>query len=598
MTIPASKLLESLEAQIAALRAENESLQQQVIAQLSGARQWMIRRTTEMQQDNEEQKRAETMQRVFYQIAERATAGLSFHDFLQVVHQLLRELMFADNFYVALHNHDLGVVDFPYYVDERDGDEMQRYGVPYKKGMTEYLLELQQPLLMDTARFKALRAAGHMSDASGDLTFASWLGVPMQIHGRTSGVLVVQAYSDDVIYNDEDVKILGFFANHVSAAIERYQTIEELRKSEARYRSVIENVGVGVVVVQNGHMVFVNPSMERIVGHTTEALMAMPFTGSIHPDDVPTVVERHQRRLRGEPVEENYSFRVITARGEVRTLDLSAVLIQWGQRDATLLFVVDVTARVRAEADQKRALQQQIELNDLKSRFISVASHEFRTPLATIHGSVELLSHYEARMSTEQKRLTLQKIDDAVARMAHMLENVLVIGQSAAGRLQFKPQASAIASFCRSLVDELRSTMPDAFQNIQMTLDLPDEGLRFELDESLVRNIVGNLLSNAVKYSPDGGAVTLRVKPVQATKLLIEVSDQGIGIPPADQPNLFESFHRASNVGNIAGTGLGLSIVRDAVECHRGTISLHSAAGQGSCFSVMLEAPPADTGNT
>ena len=145
MTIPASKLLESLEAQIAALRAENESLQQQVVAQLSGARQWMIRRTTEMQQDNEEQKRAETMQRVFYRIAERATAGLSFHDFLQVVHQLLRELMFADNFYVALHNHDLGVVDFPYYVDERDGDEMQRYGVPYKKGMTEYLLELQQP---------------------------------------------------------------------------------------------------------------------------------------------------------------------------------------------------------------------------------------------------------------------------------------------------------------------------------------------------------------------------------------------------------------------------------------------------------------------
>ena len=90
----------------------------------------------------------------------------------------------------------------------------------------------------------------------------------------------------------------------------------------------------------------------------------------------------------------------------------------------------------------------------------------------------------------------------------------------------------------------------------------------------------------------------MRVKPVQATKLLIEVSDQGIGIPPADQPNLFESFHRASNVGNIAGTGLGLSIVRDAVECHRGTISLHSAAGQGSCFTVMLEAPPADTGNT
>ena len=124
------------------------------------------------------------------------------------------------------------------------------------------------------------------------------------------------------------------------------------------------------------------------------------------------------------------------------------------------------------------------------------------------------------------------------------------------------------------------------------------EPLLVRADHHKLQQAVLNILSNAYKYSPDGGAVTLRVKPVQATKLLIEVSDQGIGIPPADQPNLFESFHRASNVGNIAGTGLGLSIVRDAVECHRGTISLHSAAGQGSCFTVMLEAPPADTGNT
>ena len=125
-----------------------------------------------------------------------------------------------------------------------------------------------------------------------------------------------------------------------------------------------------------------------------------------------------------------------------------------------------------------------------------------------------------------------------------------------------------------------------------------EPGLSAHVNRSLATQALANLVSNAIKYSPDGGAVTLRVKPVQATKLLIEVSDHGIGIPPAYQPNLFECFHRASNVGNIAGTGLGLSIVRDAVECHRGTISLHSAAGQGSCFTVMLEAPPADTGNT
>ncbi|ARV18175.1 Sensor histidine kinase YycG [Curvibacter sp. AEP1-3] len=592
MTKPEPDLLASLQTQIRELQADNETLRSLLNQQQIQARQWLLRRTTELQHDAEEQRRAEAMQRVFYRIAERATAGLSFYDFLRVVHQLLRELMFADNFYVALHDHDRGLMDYPYYVDEKDGDIMQREGVPYKRGMTEFVLESGKPQLMDTHRFLELRKSGFMAEATGDLTFSSWLGVPMQIRGRMGGVLVVQGYTPDVIYDEDDVNILGFFANHVSAAIERYQAIEELRKSEARYRSVIENVGVGVVVVQDGRMVFVNPSMERIVGHSTQALMAMPFTGAIHPDDVPAVVERHQRRLRGEPVEETYSFRIITDKGEIRTLDLSAVLLQWGHRDATLLFVVDATARVEAEQNQKRALQQQIELNDLKSRFITMASHEFRTPLATIHGSVDLLMHYDDRMPVDKKRLTLLKIDDAVERMTHMLENVLVIGRSDAGRLQFKPQPSQVAVFCKSLVDELRSAMAEPFRRIQMAMDLPRDTDAYLVDEVLIRNIVGNLLSNAIKYSPHGGQVTLRVRP-RPGELVITVSDQGIGIPLADQPQLFESFHRASNVGNISGTGLGLAIVRDAVQCHGGSISLQSTPDEGSTFTVVLTAPAA-----
>jgi len=597
MTTPDPDLIASLQTQLRDLQADNETLRSLLNQQQIQARQWLQHRTSELEREAVEQKDAEAMQRVFYRIAERATAGLSFYDFLQVVHQLLRELMFADNFFVALHDYDKGMMDYPYYVDEKDGDTMQRDGVPYKRGMTEFVLESGKPQLMDGARFMALRESGFMAEATGDLSFTSWLGVPMQIHGRTGGVLVVQGYTADVIYDDNDANILGFFANHVSAAIERYQAIEALRKSEARYRSVIENVGVGVVVVQDGRMVFVNPSMERIVGHTIAALMAMPFTGAIHPEDKSGVIERHQRRLRGETVEENYSFRIITAKSEVRTLDLSAVLIQWNNRDATLLFVVDATTRVNAELNQKRALQQQIELNDLKSRFITMASHEFRTPLATIHGSVDLLMHYDDRMPADKKRLTLQKIDEAVDRMTHMLENVLVIGRSDAGRLQFKPQASPINAFCRSLVDELRSAMAEPFSRIQMSLDLPPDANQYLVDETLIRNIVGNLLSNAIKYSPHGGRVSLSVQPLPG-ELEIRVTDQGIGIPLADQPQLFESFHRASNVGTISGTGLGLTIVREAVQCHGGRISVQSTPGEGSTFTVVLAAPQTARENT
>jgi signal transduction histidine kinase len=257
------------------------------------------------------------------------------------------------------------------------------------------------------------------------------------------------------------------------------------------------------------------------------------------------------------------------------------------QGDATLLFISDATARHQAESNQRIALQKQTELNDLKTRFIAMASHEFRTPLATIHGSVELLMHYENRLTLDKKHQTLKKIDDAVDRMTHMLENVLQVGRTDAGQLQFRPKVISLTQFCLSLVDELRNAMSTQFAQVLLTLALPPTEQLYVLDEALMRNIVGNLLSNAVKYSVKGGTVRLSVTE-QPGQITIAVRDEGIGIPMADQKRLFQSFHRASNVGAIAGTGLGLSIVKEAVLCHKGTIEVDSVVGHGSCFTVML----------
>jgi PAS domain S-box-containing protein len=334
-------------------------------------------------------------------------------------------------------------------------------------------------------------------------------------------------------------------------------------------------------------MVFANPALVRIVGHPLEYLLSQPFTATIHPDDVPVVVERHHKRLRGEPVNSFYGFRIITQEGETRSLELNAVKIEWGKRDATLLFVVDATERLELEKTQRQALHKQIELSDMKSRFISMASHEFRTPLATIHGSVELLQHYGERMPADKKQITLQKIDESVERMTHMLENVLIIGQANAGQLECKPRPLAITPFCLGLLDETRSALNQQYEKVRIALELPDALQLYLLDETLIRNIVGNLLSNAIKYSPEGGDVKLHVSE-QAKNLVLQVSDQGIGIPASDLPHLFDSFHRASNVGTITGTGLGLSIVKEAAHCHGGTIAVQSEPGRGSCFTVHL----------
>lgn len=579
--------LDTLRKQHQALQADYAALQTNIEKQAIALETWMEQRTLDIQAEAQEQRKASTLQRVFYRMAERAAADLSFYEFLQALHGMLNEVLYAKNCYVALGDVNQNTVSFPYYVDERDGDVMQAEHVPMRKGLTEYVLTSGKAQLIDATRFAELQRAGDITEATGDLSFTTWLGVPLRMRGEVVGALVVQSYEGGIHYTSHDADILSFVANHVSAAIERHQALDEMRKSEERYRTVIEKVGVGVVVVQDGTMVFANPALVRIVGHSLEYLLTQPFTATIHPDDVSIVVDRHHKRLRGEPVEAFYGFRIITKDGETRSLELNAVKIEWGKRDATLLFVVDATERLELEKTQRQALQKQIELSDMKSRFISMASHEFRTPLATIHGSVELLQHYGERMPADKKQLTLQKIDESVERMTHMLENVLIIGQANAGHLECKPRPLAITPFCLGLLDETRSALSQQYEKVRVALDLPNALQLYLLDETLIRNVVGNLLSNAIKYSPEGGDVKLHIYE-EAKHLVLQVSDQGIGIPASDLPHLFDSFHRASNVGTITGTGLGLSIVKEATHCHGGTIAVQSEPGRGSCFTVHL----------
>lgn len=577
--------LKQLQQQHQALQADYRELQLEKQKQETSATLWLEQRTRELQAEALEQKKAETLQRVFYRIAERAAADLSFYDFLQSVHGLLGELLYAKNCYVCLYDAQKQRKDFPYYVDERDGDTLQRSNVPYRRGLTEFVLSTGRPQIIDAARLKQLEAGGQVTEGSGDMTFSSWLGVPMHIRGSIGGVLAVQGYEPGVAYSDTDADILSFVANHVSSAIERYQALDELRKSEERYRTVIENVGVGVVVVQDGRMVFANPSLERIVGHPREYLLSQHYTATVHPDDLPVMRDRHERRLRGDEVDSMYGFRVITQAGEVRSLELSAVQIEWGKREATLIFVVDATARLQAELTQRQTLQRQTELNDMKSRFISVASHEFRTPLAFILSSAELLKHYGDRLPEPEKAEVIATIETGVQRMTQMLDRVLLLGKVEAQMLEFQPAEVNLQTLCQDLVEDARIQHSET--GCELALEFEARPAVGFFDEKLLRHIFGNLLSNAIKYSPQGGKVLFRVFSSEG-RVAFEVADQGIGIPAEELPHLFEWFHRASNVGEIQGTGLGLAIVKNSVDLHGGRIEVASVVGRGTRFTVTL----------
>jgi two-component system, sensor histidine kinase and response regulator len=231
-------------------------------------------------------------------------------------------------------------------------------------------------------------------------------------------------------------------------------------------------------------------------------------------------------------------------------------------------------------------LEREKELNSLKSRFISMASHEFKTPLTTIALSCNLLQRYSDRMPPEKRQEELQVIMRTVEYMSELLENVLVISRHEAGKIAFHPEPLDVLAFCQRLIERFQA-MHEATHTLSFSGRVQHEQLL--LDAKLLEHILSNLLTNAVKYSPDGGQVTLTVTEDNES-ISFCVEDQGIGMSAADQRLLGESFHRGENVGNIKGTGLGLFIVKQFVELHSGSLQVHSKLKAGATVTVSLPA--------
>ncbi len=234
-------------------------------------------------------------------------------------------------------------------------------------------------------------------------------------------------------------------------------------------------------------------------------------------------------------------------------------------------------------AELNEALAEEKELNRLKSNFISMVTHEIRTPLGLILSSSEILSRYLDRLPPEKRANHLRTIDSAVERLSSLMEDVLLFSKAEAGRMEFNPADLDLRAFCTQLLDELTSAT-----NRRCPLELhvtPCPVAR--ADEKLLRHIFANLLTNAVKYSPPGTPVQFSVTSDRG-EAVFNVRDQGMGISEEDRKRLFTPFCRGRNVATIQGTGLGLVIVKHCVEQHGGTIAIASSEAGGTTVTVRL----------
>ena len=232
----------------------------------------------------------------------------------------------------------------------------------------------------------------------------------------------------------------------------------------------------------------------------------------------------------------------------------------------------------------EESLEREKELGILKTNFVSMASHEFRTPLAAINATADVLSRYYDKLDRDEIDKRLDKIKVEVANMAVMLEDILIIGKSDSQKLEFDPEPLNIVTLVQEIISEYQLGEPER-REVEFAIKSPD--IVVDADQKWIKHIVINLFSNALKYSDIDTPVKIQIIN-ESNCVIISFQDEGIGISTGEIERLFDPFHRGSNVGQIPGTGLGLAVLKKAIDLHSGQISVESQLGKGSKFSVKL----------
>jgi PAS domain S-box-containing protein len=367
---------------------------------------------------------------------------------------------------------------------------------------------------------------------------------------------------------------------------QRKELEQQLQKTNSEREAILNSALVGIALSVGGTLEWVNDKFAQMLGYPRQILLGQRLA-SVFSDEAAYDGFRNEARASlfatGSYIHE---MRLKRRSGELFWVQMAGSGVRSNDPDSGVIWTfLDITERKKSEIEVREALEQQKALNELRSRFVAMTSHEFRTPLAAIMSAEELLRHYGDRLPLAERHEILDSISAGVRRMSRMMDRVLLLGKADAGMLDFNPQRLELGPLCRQFVEEARAQQPE--DRSEVTLTVADDVGEGNYDEKLLRHIFSNLLSNALKYSPGGAEVRFDVRR-EDSQTVFEVADRGIDIPPEEIGHLFESFHRASNVGSIHGTGLGLAIVKNAVEMHGGEIAVTSKLGEGTTFSVRL----------
>ncbi|MEM9446099.1 MAG: ATP-binding protein [Verrucomicrobiota bacterium] len=361
-----------------------------------------------------------------------------------------------------------------------------------------------------------------------------------------------------------------------------------LKNSEKRFRGLIESTQIGVSITNEERQVeWANDAYCTMFGYQREELIQKSWELFIPQATQVKFKLIHEGLIEGTTDNSVGRYEMLKKDNSTITIDATGTPFKGNdQKSKIAWFVVDATTHEKAEKALRAALDQEKQLSELKDRFVSMVSHDLRTPLSVITFAADMLGNDLEILSQEERHEFINDIRKSTNNIKDLMEDVLLMGKMNAGKVEIENTEVHLEEFLNHAVREIELSHPN---KARIHLNIANLADKANLDPKVFRQIIINLLSNAVKYSPELSIVVCDVKR-EDHELLISVTDNGIGIPEQDIEHLFTPFHRAQNVGHTVGTGLGLAIVKKSVELLDGTIHCQSALDEGTTFNISLPA--------
>jgi PAS domain S-box-containing protein len=533
--------------------------------------------------DISERKRAEALSSALYRIAEKASAAQDLQQFFAAIHGIVDELLCARNFSIAIHDPESGLLSYPYSVDEKHPAP-----APAKlaSGLVEYVMRTGEPLLCTPELAEEMRRRGEVELKVPPSIH--WLGVPLKVNNHILGALIVKSYSPNVRFHERDKDVLALVSQQLAAAIDRKRNEEALRRSEVRYRSLVQTAVYGIYRSSlEGHFLDVNPALIGMLGYNSalEVLALDPQKDVfVEPREYSRLVDEF-RRTGGI---DGFEARWKRKDGASITVRISGRAVAGGDEPADVLEAIaeDITAR-RVLEDQFRQAQKM----EAVGRLAGGIAHDFNNLLMVICGYTEvLLSELDPGHLLHAKAESIQQASNRASTLTRQL-----LAFSRKQLLELK-----IIDVNTIVADMERLLRPLIGEDVELTTHLaPNVGCT-RADAGQLEQVLMNLVVNAKDAMPNGGKLSIRTASVNLDDsyrpentciksgpyVMISVSDNGQGMDRETQARIFEPFFTTKEKGK--GTGLGLSTVYGIIKQSGGYVFVQSEMGSGTVFTIYF----------